>query len=105
VVAYFVSQRTREIGVRMALGATSRDVLALVVRQGMAALLGGLLVGLLAGLAGARLLQSVLFETAFFDPATLGIVVVVMATVAVLASGIPAHRATRVDPTRALADV
>jgi putative ABC transport system permease protein len=102
LLAYSVALRTREIGVRMALGAPRRGILALVLGQG-AALAG---IGLVAGLAGAfvvtRYLSSLLFGITPLDPATFVAVAVVFAGVALLASYVPARRATSVDPLVAL---
>jgi putative ABC transport system permease protein len=102
VVGYFVTQRTSEIGLRMALGATPRTVLALVVGQGMRPVVLGIVVGI--GLAGstARLLSSLVFGIGTRDPLTYVLVPVVLASVALAASIIPARRATRVEPTKAL---
>jgi putative ABC transport system permease protein len=102
VINYLVTQRTREFGIRMSMGATQTDVLRLVLRRA-AALIGA---GTCLGLAGAtllvRFLAKLLFETAPVDPLTFVIVPVVLATVALLASYVPARRATRVDPMIAL---
>jgi predicted permease len=103
VVAYFVSQRTQEIGVRMALGATEGRVLALVVGQALRPLALGLALGLAGALAASRLLSGFLFEVSAADPVTFAGVLVVLAAAALLASWLPARRAARVDPTRALA--
>ncbi|HEX9940624.1 MAG TPA: ABC transporter permease [Thermoanaerobaculia bacterium] len=103
VVAYFVSQRTQEIGVRMALGATEGRVLALVVEQALRPLALGLALGLAGALAASRLLSGFLFEVSATDPVTFAGVLVVLAAAALLASWLPAKRAARVDPTRALA--
>jgi putative ABC transport system permease protein len=102
VVAYGVSQRTHEIGVRMALGAERRAILSLVLRQGMAMALAGVGAGLVGALALARLLQGMLYGVGAADPATYAATAAVMAAVAFLATYIPARRATRVEPTAAL---
>ena len=102
VMAYLVTQRTQEIGVRMALGAQKRDVLKLVVGKGMALAVIGTAIGLVASLALTRLMRSLLFEVTPTDWLTFVIVSVVLLTVALLACYIPARRATNVDPLIAL---
>jgi putative ABC transport system permease protein len=102
LVAYTVSRRTREIGLRMALGARAADVLRLVVAQGMALVAIGLGVGLVAALALGRLLASQLYAVSASDPATFAIVALLLLAVTLAASWIPARRATRVDPLVAL---
>jgi putative ABC transport system permease protein len=102
VVSYSVSQRTQEIGIRMALGARSGDVSGLVLREGL--LLGGLgvIVGSAAAVASTRVLRSLLFEVTPTDPLTLGAVACLLLAVALAASLWPARRAAKVDPTIAL---
>jgi putative ABC transport system permease protein len=102
VTSFAVSQRTREIGVRMALGAQQRSVLSLVVRQGMIPVLAGLVVGLLAAFAATRVMQNLLFEVQPTDPTTFAAITVLLGAVALAASVIPAWRAARVDPVEAL---
>jgi ABC-type antimicrobial peptide transport system permease subunit len=102
VVSYAVSQRTPEIGVRMALGADRRHVLSLVVRQGLTMAGLGTLVGVIAALALSRLIESLLFHVKPTDPLTFAAVVGTLLGVAALACYVPAWRATRVDPTQAL---
>ena len=102
VMAYAVSQRTQEFGVRMALGATPRDVLAQVIRQGIALAAAGVVAGLALALGVTRLLAGFLYGVSPFDPLTFAGVPVVLALIAVLACYIPARRATRVDPIEAL---
>jgi len=102
VIAYAVSQRTREIGVRVALGAAPRDVLRLVVGQGVRLAAVGLGVGLLASLAATRLMRGLLFGVEPGDPLTLAAVLAVLGAVALLASYLPARRAARTDPLQAL---
>ena len=102
VVAYFVTQRTGEIGLRMALGATPKQVLRLVVGQGMRPVILGILVGAAFAAAGSRLLSTLVFGIGTNDPVTFALVPVVLASVAFAASIIPARRATRVEPTKAL---
>jgi len=102
VLAYTVTQRTREIGIRMALGAGRRDVLGLVMRQGILLAGGGLVVGVALALGAARLLGSLLFGVSATDGVTYGAVAVVLLAVALLACLVPALRAMRVDPMKAL---
>ncbi|HEY4572494.1 MAG TPA: FtsX-like permease family protein, partial [Thermoanaerobaculia bacterium] len=103
VIAYFVSQRTQEIGVRMALGATEGKVLSLVVWQAMRPVLLGLAVGLAGAAAAGRAVAGLLFGVSATDPATFAGVILVLAAAALLASWLPAKRAARVEPSRALA--
>ncbi len=102
VMSYGVSQRTREIGIRMALGARDRDVRGMVVRQGLLLALGGIVIGLLASFALARFVTSLLFGVSGADPVTFGVVAVVLMMVATLATYLPAWKASRVDPVDAL---
>jgi putative ABC transport system permease protein len=97
-----VAQRAHEIGIRVALGASVRDVVALVGRRALALVAIGLGVGVVGSLAVARLLVSQLWGVPPTDPATFGAVLVLLTCVALLACYIPARRATRVDPTIAL---
>jgi predicted permease len=102
LMAYAVSQRTQEIGVRMALGATPNNVLGLVVRRAMLLTLAGLLIGLAATLAITHLISHMLFQVGAADPLSLGGAVVFLGLVALAASYVPARRATRIDPMAAL---
>ena len=102
LIAYSVRQRVREIGIRMALGAEPRGVLALVLREGMLLTLAGLGLGLLAAVPLSRLIASQLYDTGRLDPVALGSVVAIFAGVAALASLLPARRAARVDPATVL---
>jgi predicted permease len=102
VIAYVVSQRTHEIGVRMALGARPADVMKIVLRHGMVVTSIGLCIGLVGAFAGARLLAPLLYGIGANDPATLIGVTVGVTAVAMLACYVPARRAMRVDPAVAL---
>ena len=102
VVAHSVSQQRREIGIRMALGARSNDVLALIVRNVMVMIVAGLAIGLAGAAALTRVTESLLFEVSALDPSAFVAAAIAMAAVGLLAALIPATRATRVDPTTAL---
>jgi predicted permease len=102
VIAFVAAQRTQEIGVRMALGATRLDILRLIAGEGARLIVLGGILGLAAALAAARLLKSLLFEVGTYDPATYGAVVVLLAVVALVATLIPARAAMRVEPVEAL---
>jgi putative ABC transport system permease protein len=102
VVAHGVTERTHEIGVRMALGAEARHVRGLVVRQGLSMALVGTAIGVAGALALSRWIQALLFGVTATDPATFAAVVAALLAVATIACYIPAWRATRVDPTTAL---
>ena len=102
VVAYSVSQRTQEFGIRMAIGALPRDVLNLVLGQGLKLALTGVAIGIVVALAATRLLAGLLFGVQPGDPVTLGGVSLLLILVALLACGLPAYRATRIAPTVAL---
>lgn len=102
VVAWNVAQRTKEMGIRLALGAPPRDVLRLVVVQAMRVVGLGLVLGLAVSLAVARTMENLLFEVSAFDPWTFVLVALVLAGSALVACVLPARRATRVDPLTAL---
>jgi putative ABC transport system permease protein len=102
VMSYSVAQRTNEIGIRMALGAQTRDVLKLIVNQGLRLVLIGLALGMAGALALTRLLSSLLFGVGTKDPATFVGIAALLALVALLACYVPAWRATKVDPLEAL---
>ena len=101
-MSYLVTQRTQEIGVRMALGAQKRQVLKLVVGKGMALAVIGIAIGLVASLALTRVIRSLLFEVTPTDWLTFATASIVLLSVALLACYIPARRATKVDPLIAL---
>ncbi len=102
VLAYSVSQRTRELGIRLALGARAASVQGLVLRQGMAMAMGGILVGLVCAVALGRLLAGLLYGVTPSDPRVLGAVTLLLAAASALACLVPAVRATRVNPMDAL---
>ena len=102
VLAYSVAQRTKEIGIRVALGAEGRDVLAMIVRRTLVLAAGGVALGALGALAVTRVLAGFLFEVTPTDPATFVTVAALLTSVALLAGLIPARRATKVDPMVAL---
>jgi putative ABC transport system permease protein len=102
VVAYFVNLRTHEIGVRVALGAQPRDVVRLMTWQGARPILIGMVIGLVTAVATTRLLQNSVYGVSVTDPVTMAVVAVALGLVGLLATLIPARRATRVDPVRAL---
>ncbi|MHB1223780.1 MAG: ABC transporter permease [Gemmatimonadaceae bacterium] len=102
VISYTVVQRTREIGIRMALGANTEDVRRLVVRQGMTPVLGGIGIGLVAAVVASRLLRSLVYGVSTTDPLTFVLVALFLAAVALLATYLPARHATRVQPVIAL---
>jgi putative ABC transport system permease protein len=102
VMAYFVTQRTHEIGIRMALGASRRDVVGMVLGQGVRLAAAGVVAGVIGALLVTRAMSALLFNVSPRDPWTLAALSATLAAVALLACYIPARRATRVDPIRAL---
>jgi ABC-type antimicrobial peptide transport system permease subunit len=101
-MSYTVAGRTREIGVRIALGAQRSDVVRLVLREGLLLVAAGIVIGIPLALVGSRVLQSFLFELKSTDPLSLIAVVLTLGMVAVVAGFIPARRAAKVDPMVAL---
>jgi putative ABC transport system permease protein len=102
VISYAVAQRTREIGIRMALGAASADVLRLVVRDGMAPAMIGMVLGGVGAFGVTRLMRSLLYGVSSTDPIVFGLVATMLVLVALGACWVPARRASRVDPNVAL---
>lgn len=102
VISYSVTQRTHEIGIRLAIGAQARDVLGLVVGQGMVHVLIGLVLGLAGALALTRVLSDFLYQVSATDPATFALLAGLLAAIALVACWLPARRATKVDPLIAL---
>ncbi|HKV52442.1 MAG TPA: ABC transporter permease [Gemmatimonadaceae bacterium] len=102
LMSYLVGQRTRELGLRMALGAQRRDVLGMVLRRALVLTLGGLAIGLVGALASARLVTHLLYQVSADDPSSFVAVVAVLVATALVAAWIPAYRASRVDPMVAL---
>ncbi len=102
VISYSVAQRTREVGIRMALGADARQVVSLILRQGFRLVLVGLGVGIAASFGAGILIANQLYDVSRTDPIVMGGVVLVLSSVALLASWLPAHRASRVNPVVAL---
>src|SRR5690606_27402135 len=102
VIAYIVEGRKREVGIRMAIGATAGQVQSLFLRRGLVLTAVGLAIGVVASIGVMRLLSALLFGVSPFDPTTYALVVVALGSVAVLATWLPARHATRVDPSSAL---
>jgi putative ABC transport system permease protein len=101
-MSYAVAQRTHEIGIRMALGARRGEVVRMVVRQGMAVTLAGIIVGIAASLGLTRVMATLLFEVKPDDPLTFAAVAAALTATSLFASWIPARKAARVDPLVAL---
>jgi ABC-type antimicrobial peptide transport system permease subunit len=101
-IAYSVAERTQEIGIRIALGAATGDILRMIVGQGLVLALVGLAIGTIAALALTRLMSDLLFQVSVADPASFAASTLLFAAIAALASYLPARRAARVDATEAL---
>jgi ABC-type antimicrobial peptide transport system permease subunit len=104
VLSYFVGQRRREIGIRMAIGAEARNIVRLVVKQGLWPVAVGLIVGILAGLLLARFIEALLYSVSAYDPVTVLLTVLVLGTVSLLACLLPAVRAIRINPAKVLSE-
>jgi ABC-type antimicrobial peptide transport system permease subunit len=102
VKAYSVARRTREIGIRMALGAQAGAVLRMIMREGFVMLISGLAIGLLLAIATAKILSGILYGVGALDPVAFTVAPLVMTAAALIATWLPARRATRVDPVQAL---
>ena len=102
LMAYSVQQRTQEIGIRMALGASAQDVRNMVVRQGMALALAGVIIGVAAALGGTRLMASLLYGITPRDPIAMTSVALLLVGVALAATYLPARRASQMDPVESL---
>jgi len=98
VIAYLVSQGTREVGIRMALGATPAGILFMVIRQGMTVTIAGLLVGVSGAFVLTRFMRGLLYGVAPSDPLTFIVIVALLSLTALVASYVPARRAARIDP-------
>jgi len=102
VLSYAVSQRTKEIGIRLSLGASQRQIFWMVLRRGISLVLAGAAIGIAGAAASSRLLATVLFEISPLDPASFAAIPLIVIVVALIATCVPARRSTRVDPLAAL---
>jgi putative ABC transport system permease protein len=102
VISFAVSQRTHEIGIRIALGAQARDILRMVIWRGLRLTLAGVALGVAAALALTRVMKNLLFEVSPTDPMTFSLIALLLIGVALIASYIPARRATKVDPLQSI---
>ncbi|PYK75891.1 MAG: hypothetical protein DME42_01375, partial [Verrucomicrobia bacterium] len=102
VKAYSVARRTREIGIRMALGAQRGAVLGMIMREGSIMLACGVVLGILLAMAGGKILSGILYQVGAFDPIAFTTAPIVLAAAALVATWLPARRATRVNPLQAL---
>ena len=102
VISFLVNERTREIGIRLALGAERRNILQMILRRGLALAILGAAVGLIGAVLVSYLMRSVLYEVTSTDPITFAVVVLIFISVALIACYIPARRATKVNPMVAL---
>ena len=102
VKAYSVARRTREIGIRMALGAQAGAVLRMIMREGSVMLLSGVVIGLLLAVGTAKILSGILYEVGALDPVAFTVAPLVLTIAALIATWLPARRATQVDPAQAL---
>ena len=102
VLAYLVTQRSREIGIRIALGSTTRGIFKLVLREGLWLVMGGLVLGLAGAVGLRRALESQVYGLGVMDPVVIGAVVVSLGMIGLIACLLPARRATRVDPVTVL---
>ena len=104
VLSYFVGQKSREIGIRMALGAQARNILKLVAEQGLCPVVVGLAIGILAGLTLARYIETLLYGVSAYDPVTIGLTVLVLAGASLFACLLPAVKAIRINPMKVLSE-
>jgi putative ABC transport system permease protein len=104
VLSYFVGQKSREIGIRMALGAQARNILKLVAEQGLWPVAVGLAIGILAGLTLARYIETLLYGVSAYDPITIVLTVLVLAVASLFACLLPAVRAIRINPMKVLSE-